>query len=239
MIHDHSAFTASRAYAPDVAARVRDFMPMVRRQAWHLGGSDHADIEDLMQAGLVALVECAQRHDRQGDDGFAAYAKLRVRGAMIDLLRAGSPNVRGAGVRRRQLETAQSTLRMSLGREPSATETATLLGISMGDYQRLRQECRGVNLASLDEVYDDGDPAFATAEPDPESRLLQLADHAALATAIAALPDRLKLVIQLYFVEELNLSEIAAILQVSVPRVHQLKDAALTKLRLRIDTGPD
>ena len=71
---------------------------MVRKLAWYYEGSCGAsvDVDDLLQAGMIALTECAQRHDRPGEDGFAAYAKMRVRGAMIDLLRGQSPHARGA-----------------------------------------------------------------------------------------------------------------------------------------------
>ncbi|HEY6816198.1 MAG TPA: sigma factor, partial [Croceibacterium sp.] len=83
MMQDYSQFSVARAYRGEVAGRVTRFMPMVRKLAWHLAGSagPSLDVEDLMQVGLVALTECAQRHDGPGEDGFAAYAKLRVRGA--------------------------------------------------------------------------------------------------------------------------------------------------------------
>lgn len=240
MIHDQTPFSACRAYRDDVASRVRSFMPMVRKLAWHLAGSAPGaiDIDDLTQAGLVALVECAQRHEGALSDGFAAYAKMRVRGAMIDQLRAASPNPRGAARRRRELEDAQSRLRCRLGREPLAEEVAAAMGLTIAAYHRLRDESQGIILDPLDDAYSDADPAFADSEPDAEGILLQREDHAALAEAIAALPERLKLVVQLYFVEELNLAEIAAILDLSVPRVHQLKAQALEKLSLRIQMGP-
>ena len=85
MKHDHSSFTAQttakRAYGTDATARIAQFMPMVRKLAWYYEGSGGAavDVDDLIQAGMIALTECAQRHDRPGEDGFAAYAKMRVR----------------------------------------------------------------------------------------------------------------------------------------------------------------
>ena len=93
----HSAVPAAAAYRGDIADRVRRFLPMVRRLAWHVHGSgrDGIELEDLMQAGLVALTEAAQRHAGPGEDGFAAYAKMRVRGAMVDLIRRQVPLSRG------------------------------------------------------------------------------------------------------------------------------------------------
>lgn len=191
MIHDHK-FTPAEAYRGDVTDRIRRFVPMVKRLAWHThgGGRPGIELEDLMQAGMVALTEAAQRHAGPTEDGFAAYAKLRVRGAMIDLIRRAVPLSRGAA------------------------------------------EHRGsVRIESLDEAYSDSDMAYADDAPDSLSILAdaELREH--LIAAISDLPERLQLVVQLYFVEELNLAEIAATLDVSVPRVHQLKAQALERLR--------
>src|SRR6478735_10431721 len=120
MIQDYSQFSAVKAYRGEVADRVSRFLPMVRKLAWHLSGSagPSLDVEDLMQAGLVALTECAQRHEGPSEDGFAAYAKLRVRGAMVDLLRSTSPEARGAREKRRRIESTEHKLRLQLGRAP-------------------------------------------------------------------------------------------------------------------------
>ena len=237
MIQDHSRFSAAKAYGGEVADRVARFLPMVRKLAWHLAGSagPSFDVEDLMQAGLVALTECAQRHDGPGEDGFAAYAKLRVRGAMVDLLRSNSHEPRGARARRRRIEDQQSRLAGALGRDPSAGELAAALGITVEELHRTRGD--GVTLASIEDCYSESDVAFAAEEPDAEAALLQIEDRELLIEAIAALPERHQLIVQLYFVEELNLAEIAAVLGVSVPRVHQLKASALEKLRLVFAAG--
>ncbi len=235
MKYDHSNFNAQRAYASEINERIGRFLPMVRKLAWYYesscGGS--LDVDDLLQAGMIALTECAQRHDRPGEDGFAAYAKMRVRGAMIDLLRSHSPHARGAASQRRRLEAAADQLRLSLGREPSPAEVARELDISVEEYHDMRTQL-ATRVVDLEDCYSDSNPAFESAEPDAEARLLEAADRAALAEAIANLPERLQLVIKLHFIEELNLTEIAAILDVSVPRVHQLKSSALSKLRVFI-----
>jgi RNA polymerase sigma factor for flagellar operon FliA len=234
MIHDHSKFSAARAYGGEVGSRVQRFLPMVRKLAWHLSGSTgpSLDVDDLMQAGLVALTECAQRHAGPGEDGFAAYAKIRVRGAMVDLLRSASADPRGLRQRRRQLETAEAALRNQLGRDATPAELAQIMGRSVEEVQQLRSDLVPVHISSIDESYSDSDLAFAHNGPDAEHVLLQVEDRDVLIQAIGELPQRLQLVIQLYFVEELNLKEIAMALDVSVPRVHQLKAAALEKLRI-------
>jgi len=244
MKHDHKSFGASSAhraygagpadaYRGDVADRVRRFLPMVRRLAWHVHGSGRPGIEpeDLIQAGLVALTECAQKHNGPGEDGFAAYAKMRVRGAMVDLVRRSVPLSRGASERRKQLRVQEDILRGQLGRDPTPAELAAALQISAVELADLRAASEPLRFESIDETYSDSDMAFA----DGEANVLdQLADHelrGQVAEAIGALPERLQLVIQLYFVEELNLSEIAGVLEVSIPRVHQLKAQALDQLR--------
>ena len=221
------------AYSGDIADRVRRFLPMVKRLAWHVhgGGRPGVELEDLMQAGLVALTECAQRHEGPGEDGFAAYAKLRVRGAMVDLIRRSLPISRGAAGRRRQLREKEDELRGRLGRNPTSAELSAAMGVTGAELADLRAANQPLNFTPLDEAYSDHDGAFADDAPNSHSMLEdeELREH--LIEAIGELPDRLKLVVQLYFVEELNLSEIAEVLQVSIPRVHQLKAQALSKMR--------
>ena len=137
MKHDHAALGAmapqyAAPYAPsraEVEERVRRFLPLVRRTAWHINGRgrEGLEIEDLVQAGILALTECAQRHAGPTEDGFAAYAKIRVRGAMIDEVRRVAHDSRTARSRRAGYERALSSLRGSLGREPSRAEIARLM----------------------------------------------------------------------------------------------------------------
>ncbi|MFM5924008.1 MAG: sigma-70 family RNA polymerase sigma factor [Novosphingobium sp.] len=231
MIHDHKSLTA--AYRGENADRIRRFVPMVRRLAWHVhgGGRQGIELEDLMQAGMVALTECAQRHAGPGEDGFAAYAKLRVRGAMIDLVRRQLPLSRGGAERRRLLHDAERRLQGDLGRAPTTAELAVAQGLTEAEIDALRRAGAPVRVESLDEAYSDSDPAFADARPGSFEILADSELRTSIAEAIAELPERLQLVVQLYFVEELNLCEIAETLQVSVPRVHQLKAQALDRLQ--------
>jgi RNA polymerase sigma factor for flagellar operon FliA len=234
MKHDVAGFAAAQPYAAsraEVEDRVRRFLPLVRRTAWHINGAgrDGLDIDDLMQAGIVALTECAQRHTGPTEDGFAAYAKIRVRGAMLDEVRRAAQGSRTARSRRVGYERALASLRGSLGREPSRAELARAMQVS--DAELLAIEASEVKLTPIDDAYDETSMAFASDDPDPFEALCAAEDRDRLLQAMIALPDRLKLVLQLFFVEELNLTEIAAILEVSVPRVHQLRAKALTDLR--------
>lgn len=237
MKHDHRSFAKANpiagAYAGDTGDRIRRFLPMVRKLAWHIHGSGRPgiELEDLMQAGMVALTECAQRHAGPGEDGFAAYAKMRVRGAMVDLIRRSVPMSRGASERRRQLREHETALRGQLGRDPSDAELCAAMGLSPDDLAGLRSSAEPLRFEAIDEAYSDSDMAFADDRPDSLALLEDEEMREAVVAAIAALPERLQLVVQLYFVEEMNLSEIAGVLSVSIPRVHQLKAQALEKLR--------
>lgn len=229
------------AYQGDVADRVRRFLPMVRRLAWHVHGSGRPgiELEDLVQAGLVALTECAQKHAGPTEDGFAAYAKMRVRGAMVDLIRRSVPMSRGATERRRLLAEKEAELRGALGREPNPRELAEAMGIAEAELVALRDTSQPLRFDSIDEVYSDANMAFADDNPDSFTLLADEELRGSVIEAISDLPERLRLVIQLYFVEELNLAEIAEVLQVSIPRVHQLKAQALTKLREALEGVAD
>ncbi|VWX53025.1 sigma-70 family RNA polymerase sigma factor [Novosphingobium sp. 9U] len=243
---DHSPFASSRRIAGaygggDVADRVRRFLPMVRRLAWHVNGTGRPgiELEDLVQAGLVALTECAQKHAGPTEDGFAAYAKMRVRGAMVDLIRRTIPMSRGASERSRTLRDKEAELRGKLGREPLAHELAAAMGIDEAHLALLRDTSQPLRFDSIDEVYSDQDGAFADQTPDSLTLLQDEETRGAVIQAIADLPERLRLIISLYFVEELNLAEIAQVLQVSIPRVHQLKAQALAKLREALEGVAD
>jgi RNA polymerase sigma factor for flagellar operon FliA len=241
MIHDQKSFAAAEAYRGDCAERIRRFVPMVRRLAWHVhgGGRQGIELEDLMQAGMVALTEAAQKHAGPTEDGFAAYAKLRVRGAMVDLIRRHVPLSRGAVERRRQLREMEITLRGQLGRDPLGHELAAAMGLDENELGALRHASEPLRFESIDQAYSDADMAFADERPDSFALLADEELRGAVAEAIAELPERLQLVIQLYFVEELNLAEIAEALQVSVPRVHQLKAQALDRLRTALEGQAD
>ncbi|MFM9935856.1 MAG: sigma-70 family RNA polymerase sigma factor [Novosphingobium sp.] len=241
MNYDHRSFAAARAYQGGAADRIRRFLPMVRRLAWHVHGSGRTGIEidDLVQAGLVALTECAQKHNGPTEDGFAAYAKLRVRGAMVDLVRRSTPLSRAASDRRRTLRDASAALTTTLGRAPSEDELAEAMGVTANALAELRAASEPLRFEPIDDAYSDSDSAFADDRPDSFELLADEQTRGQVAAAVAALPERLQMVIQLYFVEELNLAEIAGVLSVSVPRVHQLKAQALEKLRAGLGEGFD
>jgi RNA polymerase sigma factor for flagellar operon FliA len=133
------------------------------------------------------------------------------------------------------LRGAQEALRVRLGREPTSAELCAALEIGEAELEVLRQSSEPLQFESIDQVYSESDLAFADVRPDPHELAAGEELRHTVAAAIADLPERLQLVVQLYFVEELNLAEIAETLRVSIPRVHQLKAQALERLRDRLD----
>lgn len=232
----HLPVTYTRTGAPTPAAQealIREHMPLVRRIAWHIHGSvsSSVEVEDLVQTGLIALVEAAASFEDRGQVTFAQYLSTRIRGAMIDELRRQATITRGAMRRRRALAAAEVALRSEHGRDPTDDELALKLGVSV---ERLRQDysaAQPVRFEPIDGVYTDDNPWFMSDDPNP-FELLESEDlRRTLIAAIGKLATREAQVIQLYYVEELNLEEIGQVLGVGAARVCQIKKSAHDKLR--------
>mgnify|MGYP005835717179 CR=1 FL=1 len=209
---------------------------LVRRVARkvHRSASASIDLEELVQTGMLALVQAARTFVPRGQASFATYATMRVRGAMIDLLRQSATINRGAMRRRKKLKEAEAELERTLGRSPTAAELAGSLGLSATDLRSAVDNAQPVYLEPLDAVYSDRSSWFACDRPNAEETLQREGLRDALAGAIARLPQREALVLQLYFVEELTLEEIGEALGVGAARVCQIKKQALTRLRARL-----
>jgi len=203
---------------------------LVRRLARkvHRSAGASIDLEELVQTGMLALVQAARAFVQRGEASFATYATMRVRGAMIDVLRSSATINRGAMRRRKKLKETEAALEGKLGRAPSSGEVA-------GDRMAV-DTAQPVYLEPLDAVYSDRSAAFASDEPDALALLEADGLRDALAGAIARLPRREALVLQLYFVEELTLDEIGQTMDVGAARVCQIKKQALDRLRAKL--GP-
>ena len=235
----NAPLTASPIYtrtgpSPEAAQEqlIRDHMPLVRRVAWHIYGSisSSVEVEDLVQTGLVALVEAASGFEDRGQVTFAQYLSMRLRGAMIDELRRQATLTRGAMRRRRALAEAESTLHQEHGRPATDEELAGRLGVTT---ERLRLDyanAQPVRFEPIDGVYTDDNPWFMSDDPNPFEILESEDLRATLIDAIGTLAEREAQVIQLYYVEELNLEEIGLVLGVGAARVCQIKKAAHEKL---------
>lgn len=218
------------AQSPEQLAR--QYMPLVRKIAWHVHGrvSSAIEIEDLLQIGMVALVEAANGYQDRGF-GFATYAQMRVRGAMIDHLRRHATICRSAMARRKEMAAARGRLEQKLGRMPTEAEMAVEMGLSPADYREAVDSSEIAQHQSIDEVYSDQSMWFADVEERADDALEKESLKAALAKCIGQLPQREAMVLQLYFVEELNLEEIGRTLDIGAARVCQIKKSALDKLR--------
>ncbi len=218
--------------ARDAAALARAHMPLVRRIAWHVHGrvSSAVEVEDLVQIGMIALVEAANGFEDRGFT-FATYATMRIRGSMIDHLRRHAALCRSAMARRRELEGVRRRLASVLGRDASEAELATEMGLDPAAFRALVDATAAIRHESLDEVYSDQSLWFADVEERVDQSLEREQLKAALARHIGALPEREAMVLQLYFVEEMNLEEIGQTLGVGAARICQIKKAALDRLR--------
>lgn len=222
-----------RARARDDGALVREHLPLVRRLAWHIHGSvsTAVEVEDLVQVGLVALVEAASAFEDRGQVTFKQYLSTRLRGAMIDELRRYAAMTRGAIKRRREYNGAVKALTAELRRTPRDAEVAERLGVTVEKLRADYVTAQAAQFDSIDEVYADDQPWFASDEPSAFDQLAEGQVRDRLIAAITALPEREQLVIQLYHVEELNLDEIGEVLGVGAARVCQIKAAAHAKLK--------
>ncbi len=211
---------------------INSHLPLVRKLAWHVHGrvSTAIEIEDLLQIGMVALVEAAQGYEDRGL-GFSNYAKLRIRGAMIDHLRKLSNLSRAAMTFRKKLRVAAQKLAQELGHEPNEVALAGAMGMDQESFRIAVDNADAVDLKSMDEVYSDQNIWFEdqTEKADDALERNQLQDQ--IANAIGTLADREGMILQLYFVEEMNLDEIGQTLDIGAARVCQIKKAALEKLQ--------
>lgn len=227
---------ATKAYAEQALnpeKLVIDHMPIVQRLAWHYQGrvGKFAEIEDLLRAGYLGLIDASQRYSIREGVSFSAYATIRIRGAIVDHLRRNSNLCRNSIAMRQRIEKARQDLEARLERAPEAQELADALEIDVSELQTWQARFQVNQLQSLDEVYSDHSLLFRDNSPRAEDTVQMEQMKKLLNIALDKLPEREALVLQLYYVEELNVYEIAAVLDVTTGRVSQIKKAAILKLR--------
>ena len=238
--HDLAAYAPALA-KPDPERLIATHLGLVRRIAWHVHArvSTAIPIEDLVQTGMVSLIESARAFEDRGSAAFATYASVRVRGAMIDSLRKSATLVRSAIRRRREFGIVSSRLSGALGRPPTDAEMAAELEMTVEAYRTAHATTHAVRYDSIDEVYSDHSEWFADDAPDAFENLASGDLRRAVTAAIGQLPEREAMVLQLYFVEEMNLEEIGQTLKVGAARVCQIKKAALDKVRGKLSAWTD
>lgn len=217
----------------NVEKLVREHEALVRRVAHHIYSRVRSIVEfdDLLQVGLIGLIEATQRYTRHEGVSFENYAVLRVRGAIYDYLRKNSNLGRKGIETTKVVKFAQAELSQKLGREPTRQELAEAVSMTIGQLSSWEQSLNSSYQNSLQDEYDEYSMWFSTEEPPVEQLLDRGRLKEALLVALKALPQREALVLQLYYVEELNIYEIAAILEVTPGRISQLKSMAFKKMQ--------
>ena len=219
----------------DNAAVIERYGPMVRRVAAQLIARLPANVEmdDLVQAGMIGLFDALSRFQSDQGAQFETFAMQRVRGAMLDELRGADWLPRSVRRNQREIESAIRRLEQRLHRPPAEREIAAELGLELEAYQAMLADSRGAQLVSMDDLDPDEGAAERAGEPSV-SPLEMLGDdrfRSALAAQIERLPERERLIMSLYYEQELNLKEIGAVLGVTESRVSQLHTQAVTRLR--------
>jgi RNA polymerase sigma factor FliA len=245
-----------REYAKSKDQGVRDrliltYAPLVKYVAGRLGSGlpAHVDENDLVSYGLLGLIGAIERFDPDRDIKFETYAIARIKGSIIDELRAMDWVPRSVRSRARDIERAIGELERKLHRAPTDEEIAEKLGVSTDDLNESLSEIGRSSIAALDELWTvsssgGGDQVALidtiedTQGPEPQSELAQTELREALGEAIARLPEREKLVVTLYYYEELTLREIGEVLGVTESRVSQLHTKAILRLKARLAGSP-
>lgn len=218
---------------------LEDHMAMVRSVARRLHRTlpRHIELDDLISAGYLGLVDAAQKFEQSRQTQFRSYAEFRVRGAILDSLRELDWGTRSLRRKVRDIEHARQTLATTLGRAPEDVDVASELGISIADLRDTLSEAHSLETESLqvEREDEDGQDLLATiVDPKAKSALslcLESEFKQALVDSIESLPERERLVITLSYYEELTLKEIGDMLGLTVSRVSQIRTTAVTRLR--------
>ena len=221
---------------PNVESLIVDNMNLVKKIAWHMHGRVRSaiEIEDLMQIGYFGLVTAAQKYSPKEGATFASYAVLRIRGAIVDHLRKSSNLCRTTIQMQQKQKKAVQFLVGSLQREPVPSEIAEKMGLDLNEYREWEKAFNANVHQSLDEVYDEYSMWFVSKDNTPEENLDRSQLKNILTDALKELPPKEAMVIQLYYVEELNVYEIAEVMEITTGRVSQIKKSAVLLLRSNI-----
>ncbi|WP_207062443.1 RNA polymerase sigma factor FliA [Motiliproteus sp. SC1-56] len=221
---------------------VEKYAPLVKRIAHHMLARLPSSVilEDLIQSGMIGLLEAARKYDPSKGASFETYAGIRIRGAIIDEVRRGDWTPRSVHRNGRRIAECIQAVEARTGRDAQDAEVARELGVSLQEYYALLKDSAGSRLFSFDELQEAGENSpgeeVPSGEPGPERGHESAAFQQALAQAISQLPERERLVLSLYYDEELNLKEIGGVLGVSESRVSQIHSQAALRLRSRLAT---
>jgi RNA polymerase sigma factor FliA len=228
----------------DINSMLKQYSPLVRRLAHQMIAKLPANVEidDLIQVGMIGLTDALSRFDAEQGVQFETFATQRIRGAMLDELRGSDWMSRGNRKSQRDIEVAVRRLEHKLGRAPQESEIAKEMGVTLTEYQDLLNKVRGTQLVYLEDMGgDEGDNDYLDRHVTEEGAdpLAQLSDRRmreALIEAIKTLPEREQYVMSMYYEQDMNLKEIAAVLGVTESRVCQLHSQSIARLRAKMRT---
>ena len=212
---------------------------MVKRIAYHILARLPASVivEDLIQSGMIGLIEAAKNFDGTKGASFETYAGIRIRGAIIDETRKGDWVPRSVHKNSREAMAAINQLESHLGREPNDTEVAEKLGVTLNDYHRMLKDISNGKMLGIEDLGVDEDVIDSSSGNNQQNPFVDIQQdkfNHALATAIQTLPEREGLVLSLYYNDEMNLREIGLILEISESRVSQIHSQAMIRLKAKI-----
>jgi len=224
---------------------VKTHAPLVRRIAYHLMGRlpPSVDVGDLIQSGMIGLLEAARNYATDRSASFETYAGIRIRGAMLDELRRTDWTPRSVHRKAREVAEVVRQIEVETGADADDMEVMKRLGLSADEYHQVLADAASSRLLSLTAPDDgDGSPAMDVADASsltPAEDIEQAGMRQALIDAITTLPEREQLVMSLYYEQELNLKEIGAVLGVTESRVCQIHGQAIIRLRARMTDWRD
>ena len=216
---------------------IQDNLDLVKRIAWQLHGrvQNIVEVEDLIQQGMEGLVHAAQKYSPKEGVNFSQYAQLRIRGSIIDFLRKNSNLCRTTIKKKQEFERSKLELEKKLNRQAIEQEWIDFLGISDDEFNYWKKAFEANVVQSLDTAYNEYSILFASKDDNPELSLQNKELKNQIKKALGVLNQREALVAQLYYVEELNVYEIAEVLEISTGRISQIKKSIIGKLRNEIN----
>jgi RNA polymerase sigma factor for flagellar operon FliA len=236
-----AAYEAGVAALPPSDELVVTHAELVKRIAYHVISRlpSHIEVDDLIQVGMIGLLNAAQNFTPTKGANFETYAGIRIRGAMLDEARRSNWTPRSTFRNAKQVSRAIREIESRIGRDARPPEIAAALGVSLDEYHRMVESAASSRLLSYEQLAQDPERAALLPDaPDDGPQMLLEEDQfrEALADVIAGLPERERLVLSLYYDEELNLREIGEVLEVSESRVCQIHSQAVLRIRSRLDS---
>ncbi len=227
----------------DRSALIKQYQPLVRKLAHYMMAKlpPSVEVDDLIQVGLIGLADALSRYEASQGVQFETFATQRIRGAMLDELRGNDWMSRGSRKSQKDIESTMRRLEHRLGRSPAESEIAAEMDLTLADYQALLSKVRGTQLVYLEDMARNNedednflDRHVADSDADPLNMLRDQRLRESLVAAIKGLPEREQYIMSMYYEQDMNLKEIAAVLDVTESRICQLHSQSIARLRAKM-----